>query len=132
MRIDWTNIGARFTEGKRDRIVAITNEIDAATAPVGQDGCWLRVPKPGEPALSVGMMPGEGIKAAIRELRLPKVTHIAISAALAPFGLYGMRAHYKGDQQVDVWVVDDGCGITPIMMKVYEHQSVDMATVLAV
>jgi len=57
--------------------------------------------------LDMPALPGLGIKAAIKELRLPKVSHVADSAALAPYGLYGIRANYK-DGRADVYLMDLG------------------------
>lgn len=59
------------------------------------------------PGLSVGMMPGLGIKAAIQQLRLPKVSHVAISNAMAPYGLCGIRCRYK-DGPAEIFLLDIG------------------------
>ena len=57
--------------------------------------------------LEIAAIPGLAIKAAIRELPLPKVSHVATSNALAPYGLYGIRAHYRNGQ-ADVYILDEG------------------------
>ena len=72
---------------------------------------WLEIPKDG--TLEVAAMPGLGIKEAIKELKIPKVSHIAISSALAPYGFYGIRAHYKNGD-AEIFLVDAGSHITPV------------------
>jgi hypothetical protein len=72
---------------------------------------WMEIPKEG--TLEVAMMPGLGIKESIKELRIPKVSHIAISSALAPYGFYGIRAHYKNGD-AEIFLIDVGSNITPV------------------
>jgi len=74
---------------------------------------WLEMPKAGE-SLSLPMMPGEGIKAMIKEFRIPKVSHIAISHEMAPYGFYGIRGHYK-NADVDIFVIDEGTLLVPVV-----------------
>ena len=59
------------------------------------------------PETEEAAMPALGIRAAIRELRLPKVSHYAIGHELAPYGLYGIRAHYRNGT-AEVYLVDEG------------------------
>ena len=76
-RIDYTKIGAEYTgtdELKRKLLKAVA-VMDSGGEGPGQWAGWLRVPGPGEPPLNVAMMPGEGIKFTIKELRLPNVSH---------------------------------------------------------
>jgi len=79
---------------------------------------WLEMPKGGE-TLSLPMMPGEGIKAAIKEYRIPKVSHVAISNQLAPYGFYGIRGHYIG-AVVDIFLIDTGTSIAALCAHVVE------------
>ena len=39
---------------------------------------------------------------------------VADSFELAPYGLYGIRAIYKGDKEVDVLIIDEGSAIVPV------------------
>ncbi len=59
------------------------------------------------PGLSLPMMPGEAIKATIRQLRLPEVSHVAISNQMAPYGLYGIRCRYT-DGPAEIFLLDIG------------------------
>lgn len=61
-----------------------------------------------------------GIKGVIKDFKLPGVTHVAIALECAPMGLYGVRCHYEfGHQRVEVWFIDAGDSITPVLAKVY-------------
>lgn len=121
MRIDYTKIGAEFTstEREREKLLKAVDVIDGGGDGPGQWAGWLPVPMDGTP-LTVAMLPGDSIKEAIKQLRLPRVSHVAISAACSPYGLYGIRAHYKGDQTVDVFIMDTGDACTPIFMRVHD------------
>lgn len=126
-RIDWTKIGSEYTDGEDQRecmlgAVAAIDEMD--TGP-GEWDRWHEIPKGGK--LTLAMMPGMGIQESIKQLRLPNVSHVAISAACSPFGLYGMRAHYKGGQVVEVFVIDSGDSITPVFCRVWEVEKVQVA-----
>jgi hypothetical protein len=68
--------------------------------------------------VTMAMMPGEAIKAAIAELRLPKVSHVATSNEMAPYGLIGIRAHYKNGT-ANVYLVDEGCQIVVLCSDFY-------------
>jgi hypothetical protein len=123
MKIDWTKVGKDYnaTQEQKDLLLKITNAIDAATTPApGNFNCWCPVKDANGP-LKLGMMQGMGLSAFIKEFKIPGVTHVAVSALDGP-GLYGVRAHYeKGKQRVDIWVVDDGVEVTPVMAKVHDE-----------
>jgi len=72
---------------------------------------WREIPKGG--SLEAPAMPGLGIKAAIQELRIPKVSHIAWSNQLAPYGFYGIRGHYSNGD-AEVYIIDAGDHLTPV------------------
>ena len=86
--------------------------------------------KPGQP-LTLAMMPGLGIKETIKNLRLPNVSHVSISAHVSPCGLYGIRAHYKSGETVEVFVLDEGHQITPLFCRVFEPETVGRMEVAA-
>ena len=65
---------------------------------------WLELAPAG---ITMAMMPGEAIKAAIVELNLPKVSHVATSHEMAPYGLIGIRAHYANGR-ANAYLVDEG------------------------
>jgi hypothetical protein len=68
-------------------------------------------------------MPGLSIKEAIRELRIPKVTRIAISNELAPYGLYGIEGNYKNGRAL-VYLVDRGTEIIPVASDFFPRDDV--------
>jgi hypothetical protein len=109
MITEWTKTGSEYTKGKEPAIKNIIGRMD-----------WMKLPGKDEAALSIGAMPGLGIQGAIREYRIPKVSHIAISHEMAPYGLYGIRGHYK-NADVDIFLVDSGCEIIPICSNVEER-----------
>lgn len=98
--MEWTKIGIEYTETPEQK-----KRIEGAISRAE----WLDL----KDGLSVGLMPGMGIKGAIKEFRIPKVSHVAILHDLAPYGLYGIRGHYKNGE-VDIFFVDEGTSIVPI------------------
>lgn len=99
----WTQVGREHTEGKRKELSEMFNRLE-----------WQAIP------CEMAAMPGEGIKAAIKELKIPKVSHVAASHELAPYGLMGIRAHYKnGDARI--YLVDEGVGITVLASDFYPN-----------
>lgn len=66
---------------------------------------WQQLLPP--PGLSLPAMPGMAIKAAIQQLRLPRVSHVAISNEMAPYGLYGIRCHYSNGTG-EIFLLDIG------------------------
>ncbi len=79
---------------------------------------WIAVPKENEPALSLPMMQGEGLKQAIKEYRIPKVSHVGYSSELAPYGLLAIRGHYKSET-VEIYVIDCGSEIMAVCVDVH-------------
>ena len=97
MQRTWTQVGSEYnaTDAQKERLSKAFNRMEWQ-APEG-DG---------------PMIPVLGINEAIRELRLPKVSHVSFNSHdLAPFGLYGVRAHYKNGR-VDVYLIDEGTVLT--------------------
>ncbi len=92
----WTEIGKEYT---KDNEKAIEGMIDRLK--------WQELP------CETSFMAGEGIKEAIKQFKIPNVSHIAESSEMAPYGLYGIKAHYQDGDGV-VYLVDDGLGLTPI------------------
>ena len=68
--------------------------------------------------LTMAMGPGLAIKSAITELRMPKVTDVANSHELAPFGLIGIRAHYKNGR-ADAYICDEGSRLVVLAVDFY-------------
>lgn len=103
-RIDWLENGK--SRGETDtpqgqaRIIQAMAEIE-----------WQELP------LQAPMMAGIAINEAIKQLKLPRVTHIAISHELAPYGFYGIRTHYS-DADVDVFLLDRGSDCFPVCTEV--------------
>jgi hypothetical protein len=104
MKRTWTTVGKDF-----ERII-----VDVAIRHLD----WQEIPKGGH--LEAPAMPGLGIKAAIRELHIPKVSHVAWSSHLAPYGFYGIRGHYtNGD--AEVYIVDLGTHLVPVCSDFHAH-----------
>ncbi len=101
-RVDWFQVGADHWQGNQARLLAICEAIE-----------WHSLPH------ETGMMQGEAIKALIREHRLPRVSHVADSHELAPYGLVGIRAHYA-NADVDFFAVDEGSHISSLCAFVAE------------
>lgn len=91
-RTTWTKIGAPYngTEPLRKRVQSAIDGLE-----------WLA------PPVELPFCPGEGIKNLIKVLRLPKVSHVAHSSDLAPYGFLGVRCQYT-DGTAEVYAVDEG------------------------
>lgn len=90
MQRTWTKIGKEYTEGKHDELGGMFERLE-----------WQKLP------CTMAMMPGDAIKAAIKQLSIPKVTHVACSNELAPYGLEGIIGHYR-DGEARVYLIDIG------------------------
>jgi hypothetical protein len=123
-----TNVGARYTAG--DRLAQVEEQIEALE--------WHELPDDG--ALSAPFMPGEAIKAAIAQLRLPKVSRIAWNGALAFHddpeqdgeypGLCGIEANYRNGR-ARVYIVDNGTEILPVVSDFWPKVPADAGTATA-
>lgn len=98
MQRTWTQIGKPHTEGNEEKLAAYFDRLE-----------WKPLTGSNEEA----MMPALGIQSTIKQLRLPMVSHYAISFDMAPFGLYGVRCQYKNGL-AQVYVCDEGCQIVPL------------------
>ncbi len=94
MQRTWTSVGSEHNadDSKRARLAAMFDRLE-----------WQEL----KPDTVEAMMPALGIRAAIKELRIPKVSHYAISRELAPYGLYGIRGHFTNGQ-AEVYLCDEG------------------------
>jgi len=94
MQRTWTSVGHDHngTEDQRARLAGMFSRLSWQEFVVGME---------------MPMMQGLGIQAAIKELRLPKVSHIADSNEMAPYGLYGIRCHYRNGM-AQVYICDEG------------------------
>lgn len=108
MQRSWTNIGKEYTDGKQDEIAGM----------IGDTFSWQT------PPCDMGMMPGEGIKAAIKELRIPKVSRVGASHEMAPYGLLGIEGNFENGK-AQIFLVDDGLSVTPIVTDFYPKAEVD-------
>jgi hypothetical protein len=109
MRRDWTEIGKRELIEKREGEREPINQTEVEAAILNIE--WQAVP------CNLAMGPGLGIKEAIKQLRIPNVSHVADSHALAPYGLLGIFGHYA-NRDVRVYVLDAGDHLTPLCMDV--------------
>lgn len=101
-QIDWFNVGDQYYGGVQHEYEAMCRRVT-----------WERLP------VDLPMIPGEAIKDLIKEFKIPKVSHVAHSHELAPYGLIAVRGHYQNAGEVDVFAVWDGCSITPICAHRY-------------
>ena len=101
MKRTWTNVGKEHTEGKEVELNEIFNRME-----------WHELP------YTMGAMPGMGIKEAIKQFKIPKVSHVATSNELAPYGLLGIKAQYKNGNAI-IYLVDEGIGVVPIASDFY-------------
>jgi len=98
----WTTVGVEEVDGDETR-EAFSRAVVALV--------WMDVSQGQE--LTVGAIPGLNITEIIRELRIPKVSAVAISNQLAPYGLYGIEGNYKNGR-ARVYVIDRGSDCLPI------------------
>ena len=96
MKRTFTQVGKEHTEDKEAEIGGMIDRLN-----------WQAIP------CEMGMMPGEAIKNVIKELRIPKVSHVAASHEMAPYGLLGIKAHYKNGD-ANIYLVDEGCATVVI------------------
>jgi len=98
MKRAWTTVAKDHngTPEQRERLAGMFDRLE-----------WIAI-EPG--GLSLPMMVGEGLKECIRELRIPKPSHIAYTNEMAPFGLMAVRGHYKNGM-AQVYLCDEGCNI---------------------
>jgi hypothetical protein len=107
MRRDYTEIGQKegYTKEIVDKGIA---SIDA----------WIDTTKG---STSLPMSQGMAIKEVIKELRIPKVSRVAIHGAICGaegmYGLYGIHAEYKAEF-VTIYIADNGCEVIPVAMDV--------------
>lgn len=108
MERTWTTRGCEYNG---------TNEQKTALAGMFDRLQWQEIGQ----GITVPMMPGEAIKEAIVQLRLPKVSHIALSNEMAPYGLVGIRAHYKNGR-ADVYLCDEGTNCVVLCSDFYPNE----------
>ncbi|KKK93893.1 hypothetical protein LCGC14_2688350 [marine sediment metagenome] len=96
MKRTWTQVGIEHTQDRQEEIAGMIDRLD-----------WQTIP------CTMAMMPGEGIKAVIKELRIPNVSHVACSREMAPYGLMGIKARYKNGHAT-IYLVDEGCSTVVI------------------
>lgn len=72
---------------------------------------WHEIPKAGN--LEAPAMPGMGISKLIEELKIPRVSHVAWSSELAPYGFYGIKGHYSNGD-ADIYAIDSGTHLTTV------------------
>lgn len=96
MQRTWTKVGEEYSKGKQEQIAEFIKRLEWQTLPC-----------------EMGMMPGDGIKAAIAKFRIPHVSQVAVSSEMAPLGLYAVEGKYKNGR-ARLYMVDAGTEITPI------------------
>lgn len=103
--IDWFPIGREFSgsQEKRDRMLEAIGRVQ-----------WQLLQSD---MLKIGMMQGYALEEAVKHFKIPKVSHVACSHDLAPFGLICIRGHYT-NASVDLFFVDKGESLVPVCAKV--------------
>lgn len=89
----WTRIGVPYTADKQESLPAIFDHLD-----------WQPFPA------KVGFSEGYALQAVINEFKIPTITELAISNALAPFGLYGLHCQYANGR-AKVYILDRGLNV---------------------
>lgn len=107
-RIDWMEVGRDHWEGNQGKIEAIIGRAE-----------WQEI----TPDMTMPYMPGAAINALREQFRLPKASHVCHSHEMAPFGLVGVRAHFK-NADVDFFAVDEGTHISSLCAVVTEKEGV--------
>lgn len=103
----FTEIAKAYSQDRQGRIIEHCEAME-----------WQELTPAG---LTLPMMPGEGIKAAIRELRLPRVSHVAYSHDMAPYGLYGAKCRYSNGP-AEVYLLDIGIEILVLCHRLLEKE----------
>jgi hypothetical protein len=101
----WTTVGRRYSKGKSGK---------AKVTRLAKGLRWQKVP------VELGFLPGENIKQVIRDLKIPKVTHVAVNG-MGPLGFYGIRGHYK-DGMAQVYIVDEGSVVVPVLSEFWRKK----------
>ncbi len=94
MKRTFTQVGKEHSEGKEEELDAMFERLE-----------WPSIP------CTLPMCLGLGLKEVIKELRIPKVDQVAYSHELAPYGLMGLKAHYRNGDAT-VYMIDEGDIIT--------------------
>ena len=94
MKRNWTSVGADYND---------TPEQKKHLSDIFDGLSWGELKQ----GLSLPMGPGMAIEEAIKELRIPKPSHYALSNELAPYGLIAIRGHFKNGR-ADVYLLDEG------------------------
>ena len=98
-REDWMTVSRQEWDGRQDSIRKAIAAME-----------WRALPVQDAPA-----MPGLAIKACIEEFRIPRVSRVAWSHALAPYGLCGIEGTYKNGL-AQVYVLDLGSHVSPLVV----------------
>ena len=99
---DWTQVGeAEVSVAARGAFEAAISELD-----------WQRF----SPPMSLPMMQGEAIRAAIKTLKLPRVSALAWNGVYAErMAVLGIEANYRNGR-ARVYILDTGCECVPVVM----------------
>ena len=109
MKRTWTEVGEKYTRDKQGDIAAMIERMEWRTLPC-----------------EMGMGPGMAIKEAIKDFKIPKVSRVATSNELAPYGLLAVEGNYKNGRG-QIFMVDDGLSVTPLCTDFYSKEEVTNA-----
>jgi len=102
----WTEVGEQYTRDKQEAIAAMIERMEWRTLPC-----------------EMGMGPGMAIKEAIKTFKIPKVSRVATSNEMAPYGLLAVEGNYKNGRG-QIFMVDDGLSVTPLCTDFYSKEEV--------
>lgn len=108
----WTTVGTKAIGLRLEDGVLTEAGISAAIEALS----WV------DARIELPMIPALGIRAAISELQIPKVSLVAVSDELAPYGLYGIEGHYTNGR-ARVYVIDLGSEITPVASDFWPEEA---------
>lgn len=110
---DWSEAGKQYYTSSPGKVAPITREQIEQEIPKMD---WKPVPE----NQRMKMPPNQAIALVtfVKEMKLPKLSDIAISKALAPYGFYAIRTHYNNGQ-VELYLIDDGLMITILCVDMH-------------
>ena len=105
-RFDFFNVGKEYSKGKEDEVKEIVLSAE-----------WEETTKGKDYPMGQGMC----VQEAIKELKIPKVSHVSLYNSFCGLGFYGIRGTYKNNV-VDIFILDQGSIASPIAAHVKDRK----------
>jgi hypothetical protein len=110
MKRTWTKIAAKdFTDGNHPKYEHLFNKLKWEKWEIGK---------------SLPFVPRTAIKIAVKELKIPRVTHYAISRDMVPYNLYGIRGLFSNGI-VKAYILDTGDSAVVLATDFYPKDETD-------